>query len=187
VSGNFKTEQDGWQPEFPGQRPPWAEGNEYRVGAGHELSLRHGAFSDRMIAPRATKFVDAVLQIAAADGSPVAYLADPTYRPALVAWGRSEAQQDLLEEFLAELGPIDSEGKIRPAAELLDRVARRAERMRARLGLDPLARATLAKDLAMAQSTHELDRLKALGASILAARDAGESTAGDGEEVGDDD
>jgi hypothetical protein len=59
--------------------------------------------------------------------------------------------------------------------------------MRARLGLDPLARATLAKDLAMAQSTHELDRLKALGASILAARDAGESTAGDGEEVGDDD
>ena len=153
---------------------------------GNTLRLSHGVFSDRMVAPRATKFVDAVLQIAAADGSPIAYLRDPTYRPALVAWGRSEAQQDLLEQFLDELGPIDNEGKIRPAAELLERVARRAERMRSRLGLDPLSRATLAKDLAVAQSTHDLDRLKALGASILAAHEAGETTADDGQEVEDD-
>jgi hypothetical protein len=178
-----------WTPAFPGQRPPFQPGNDLgrKFEPGNELTLKHGAYSPRQVEPRAAEYVAAVLEIAEADGSPVAYLADPSYGPALRAWGRSEAAQDLVEEFLAELGPIDEDGKVRPAAELLERVARRAERMRARLGLDPLARATLARDLAAAQTTHELDRLKALGASILAAHDAGEATAGDGEEVGDDD
>lgn len=159
-------ETTSWVPQFAGQRPPFPKNNE--LAATH-----HGAYSPRRVEPRAAEYADAALEIAEVDGSPVAYLADPSYGPALRAWGRSEAAQDLVEEFLAELGPIDDEGKIRPAAELLERVARRAERMRSRLGLDPLSRATLAKDLAVAQTTHELDRLKEIGRSLLAAHDAG--------------
>jgi hypothetical protein len=30
MTGNRRAEADGWRPEFEGQRPPWAEGNEYR-------------------------------------------------------------------------------------------------------------------------------------------------------------
>jgi hypothetical protein len=156
---------------------------------GHELSTRHGAFSDRRVAPRAAELIGAVLQIAAAEGSTVPYLADATYQPALTAWARAEAQQDLLEQYLDNLGgPIDERGKVRPAADLLERVARRAERMRTRLGLDPLARGSLARDLAMAQSSHELDRLKVLGQALLdATHDAEETTAGEGGEVDHDD
>jgi hypothetical protein len=156
--------------------PPFEKGN--------EVGLRHGAFSPRKIEPRAAEYVDAVLEVATVDGSTVSYLADPTYQPALIAWSRAEAQQDLLEEFLAEGGPIDEDGKVRPAADLLERVARRAERMRSRLGLDPLSRASLAKDLAVAKSSHDLDRLKALGQALLdVAHDGEESKAGDGGEV----
>jgi hypothetical protein len=164
-------EQQEWTPAFPGQRPPFAEGNEYRVAEGNMLALRHGAYSPRKIDPLAQELVDTILQAAAVDGSPVAYLLDPTYQAALLSWGRAEAAQDLLEEHLAEFGPIDSDGKVRPAADLLEPVARRAERIRARLGLDPLSRAALAKDLAVAQSTADLDRLKNLGAALLAAHD----------------
>jgi hypothetical protein len=165
-----------WTPAFPSQRPPFPK--------NHELSMRHGAWSPRRVNPLASEMVEVVLQMAAADGSTVAYLADPTYQPALIAWGRAEAQQDLIEQYLEERGPIDEDGGVRPAADLLERVARRAERMRSRLGLDPMSRATLARDLAMAQSGHELDRLKVLGQALLdAAHDAEETTAGDGAEV----
>ena len=145
------------------------------------MAERHGAYSPRKVDPLAQELIDAMLQVASVDGSPVAYLADPTYRPALIAWGRAEAQQDLIEAHLAELGPIDPDGKVRSAADLLERVARRAERMRARLGLDPLSRASLAKDLAVAMSGHDLDRLKALGQALLDAadRDAARASAGD--------
>jgi len=128
---NFLGPEDGWVPAFEGERPPFAPDNELGFKPGNELGVRHGAFPPRKVDPRASELVDAVLQVALADASPVAYLADPTYRPALIAWGRAEAAQDLLEEFLAELGPIEEDGKVRPAAELLERVARRAERMRA--------------------------------------------------------
>jgi hypothetical protein len=168
---------DGWA-TWDRRHPPFEP--------GHELSLRHGAFSDRKVEPRAAEFVEAVLRLAEADGSPVGYLADPTYRPALTAWARSEAQQDLLEEFLSELGPIAPDGKVRPAAELLERVARRAERMRARLGLDPLSRASLAKDLAVARSGHDLDRLKALGQALLDAADGDTAEASAHDDHGDD-
>jgi hypothetical protein len=91
----------------------------------------------------------------------------------------------LLEEFLAELGPVDEDGKVRPAADLLERVARRAERMRARLGLDPLSRASLAKDLAVARSGHDLERLKALGQALLDAADGDTAEACAGDHYGD--
>jgi hypothetical protein len=136
---------------------------------GHTLSLRHGAFSPRKVEPRAAEYVDAVLEIASADGSTVSYLADLTYQPALVAWSRAEAQQDMIEEYIAEVGgPIDEDGKVRPAADLLERVARRAERMRTRLGLDPLSRASLARDLAVAQAPRTIEDLKRAGRELLA-------------------
>jgi hypothetical protein len=189
VTGNFLSEEDGWTPEFEGQRPPFAEGHEYRFAEGNQLSVRHGAFSARKIDPVANELADELLDEAHAPGSSVSYLTDPTYRPAIRAWAVAESRQELLENHLADVGgPIDAEGKVRPAAELLERVARGAERMRARLGLDPMSRATLARDLAMARSSHELDRLKVLGQALLDAThdDAEETTAGDGKE-GDDD
>jgi hypothetical protein len=148
------------------------------------LSTRHGAYSPRKVVPAAEGFVAAVLRLAAVPGSPVAYLSDPTYVPAVEAWGRSEAQQDLLEAYLDRVGgPIDSDGRVRPAAELLERVARRAERLRARLGLDPMARASLSRDLAVARSSHDLDRLKTLGQMLLDASGGGGDTTVDEEKV----
>jgi hypothetical protein len=137
----------------------------------HELSTRHGAFSSRKVEPRAAEYVDAVLEIASTDGSTVPYLADATYRPALIAWARAEAQQDLLEEFLSERGPIDEDGKVRPAADLLERVARRAANLRARVGLDPMSRAALARDLAVAQVPRTIEDLKRAGRELLAELD----------------
>jgi hypothetical protein len=116
--------------------------------------------------------VNLTLEQAAAAGSPISYLQDPTYRPAVTAWAQAEIQEALLHEYLADVGgPLDGKGRPLPAAEYLERVARRAERLRARLGLDPLARASLAKDLAVAQTPRTIEDLKRAGRELLAELD----------------
>lgn len=134
------SEQD-WTPAFPGQRPPFQ--------SGHELSTRHGAYSPRKVDPLATEMVALV------DGDPAVSWLTAADRPALWAWARAEAQVQLLTEYLEVAGQTAGDGigdldadAVRSAYLLLHRAEARAQSGRARLGLDPLSRARLGRDVA---------------------------------------
>jgi hypothetical protein len=115
---------------------------------GHELSLKHGAWSPRKVEPLASENVDGVLALAE-EHQELAYLAQPQYAHALWSWGQAEARVQLLTEYLLDVGgDLDAEGNVRPASELLLRCQKRADAMRQRLGLDPLSRARLGRDVA---------------------------------------
>ncbi|MDH6283288.1 hypothetical protein [Prescottella agglutinans] len=118
------------------QRPPFEK--------GHTLSMRHGAHSERKIAPIAAQWVDTAL-------AQCAYLNDPSYMPALTAWARFEAKVDLLHDWLDEHGLIDDGGQATAAAKLLPVYEGRAASLRATLGMDPVARAKLQRDAAATQ------------------------------------
>lgn len=90
-----------------------------------------------------------------ADTAGTGHLQRPEYRPALWAWGRAEAQVQLLTEYLAKRGEEAGDGvgdledeSTRAAYLLLHRAEARAITLRARLGLDPLSRARLGRDVA---------------------------------------
>lgn len=129
-----------WSPAFPTQRPPFAP--------GHELSLKHGAYSPRTVDPRAAELVDGVL----ADPE-LGYLAQPRFRAAVWSWARAEARVQLLEGWLVEHDSIgvDAEGEVLPVLAALRGWSMTASKMLARLGLDPAAAAALGRDVAAAQ------------------------------------
>lgn len=125
--------------EFEGQRPPFEKNN--------TLSLKHGAHSERTLAPIAAAWVKTALE-------QCAYLRDPSYEPALLAWARFEAKVDLLHNWIDEQGIhglIDIYGQATPAAKLLPVYEGRAASLRAPLGMDPLSRARLQRDAAATQ------------------------------------
>jgi hypothetical protein len=139
------TDVQQWQPAFKRQRPPFPP--------GHELSTHHGAYSPRKVEPLARELVDAVLADPAA-----AHAHAPAYRYALWAWARAEAQVQLLTEYVIKRGEEAGNGvgdleqdRVRSAYLLLHRAEARATTQRTRLGLDPLSRARLGKDVAAGQ------------------------------------
>jgi hypothetical protein len=163
-----------WTPAFEGQRPPFQP--------GHELSLRHGAWSARHVQPVATGILQSVLDDPACE-----YLKAPRFAAELEAWATAEARVRLLETYIAKLAGDSGDGvgdladeATRAAWGLLNRFEARAQSGRDRLGLSPAAASKIGRDLSLAQTTQDLDRLKALGASILAARDASEAVDGVG-------
>lgn len=118
---------------------------------GNELAVQHGAYSPRKVDPLAEHLVDLVL----ADPD-VPYLRASAYRPALWAWARAEAQCQLLTEYLAKAAEATEDGigelgdgRVHSAYLLLHRAETRATTGRTRLGLDPLSRAKLGKDVAI--------------------------------------
>lgn len=146
----------GWpRPGSPHYRPPRGAGHGGQANGagaggpassfdpGHELSLRHGAYSPRKVDPLARELVE---QVAAQ----VPYLAaDPSYAPAVWAWARAEAQVQLLDEYLQEMGSIDGDVP-RPLLETFRHFMRLAADARSRLGLDPMSRAKLGRDVTSA-------------------------------------
>ena len=130
----------------PAGKPPWL------TRPGNALQLRHGAYSPRHVDPLAAELVELVLADPATE-----YLAAAHWRPALWAWARAEAQTQLLTEYLARAGEEFGDGvgdlaseRVRSAYLLLHRAEARADRSRARLGLDPLSAARLGRDKAAA-------------------------------------
>jgi hypothetical protein len=115
---------------------PWAPGN--------VVALTHGAESERMVAPVAARLVEQ----ATADAP---YLTEPKYTATLEAWSRAEARVVLLEEWLSQEGLLTDEGDVRRAAEFQLRCERHAAMLREQLGLTPLARARLGRDVSSAQ------------------------------------
>lgn len=102
---------------------------------------RHGAYSPRKVDPLAVEILEAVRRH-------VTWW-HPADEPSIWAWVRLEARVQLLTEYLAERGgDVDDQGSVRPAADLLTKLEVRAESMRSRLGLDPLSRARLGRDVA---------------------------------------
>ncbi len=121
----------------PWSRPPFEP--------GHTLSTRHGAYSSRVVEPVAARLV-AELEASAPEWI------ETVDRAAVDAWARAESQVEVVDRWLTEHGgPVDDKGKVRPAADLLVRLERRAADARTRLGLDPLARARLGRDTASAR------------------------------------
>jgi hypothetical protein len=101
----------------------------------------HGAFMQRRVDPVAQALVEQVVEL-------VPYLADPSYAAAIWAWARAEARVQVLASWLDENGPLDEGGDPRPALAALLQFERLAANHRTRLGLDPLSRAQLGRDVA---------------------------------------
>lgn len=151
----------GWSPGNDRQHAPFPPGN--------EVATRHGIYSPRKVDPLATSLVEALLE-----DEDVSYLRAASYRTSLWAWGRAEATVQLLVEYVEQAGGLGEalvdrgeetseethngghsrrvSSSVRTASVLtaLDRAERHAQTCRARLGLDPLSRARLGRDVASA-------------------------------------
>ena len=134
---------------------------------GNELAMVHGASSERRIAPLADQIAAALL----ADPDTPPYLLEPSYAAVVRAWSRAEAVVSLLWDWLAEqdIGTAladttttdEDERRSRSKSRRhttsrhvesvltqLHRHETRAMNLRSRLGIDPLSRARLGKDIA---------------------------------------
>jgi hypothetical protein len=109
-----------------------------------------------VIDPIAAQLVEAIT----ADET-VPYLQTPVYQAAVWAWARAEARVMTLTEWLANQRPaeVNEDGSIPAALTALERWEKIAANARSRLGLDPLSRARLGKDLA---TTKQADAAAAL-------------------------
>lgn len=111
---------------------------------GNEVAVRHGAYSPRRVDPLAQQILTAV------EGTVTWWT--PADRAQVWRWARLEARCQLLVEHLDELGgDLDADGNERPAAALLTRLEQQASNLASKLGLDPLSRARLGRDVAAAQ------------------------------------
>lgn len=135
---------------------------------GHELTIRHGAWSARRVDPLAAELVQTAV-------SSVSWLDDPTYRPAVTAWARAEARCQLLAEYLDEHGLLDpATGEPRPALVAAERMERLAVQQRQRLGLDPASRSQLEATLTTArQGQAALEEAIRRGQEAMERRAAG--------------
>lgn len=150
-----------WVPAFDRQKPPFEPGN--------DLAVTHGAYSPRKVNPLARELVDLVLAQAAQPNAATSYLLDPTYRPVLVEWGEAGARVQLLREALTER--YDGTGITKKGEELgvsraYERAVARFAALSKQLGLDPLSRARLGRDVAAGQH----DMAQAMAKKAAAAR-----------------
>lgn len=147
VRGSGRQPGGSWQPEFPGQREPFTEGN--------TAAEVHGARSERKIGPRAAELAAALL----ADPATPQHLRRPEFGPAVQAWARAEAVASLLFDWLADLDitvmTTPRKAATKAPVDLWRSADAHAATLRARLGLDPLAAARIAKDLGLAHQAAE--------------------------------
>jgi uncharacterized membrane protein YqiK len=88
------------------------------------------------------------------------------------AWGRAEARCLLFADWHAEVGYLDEDGNVRSGGHVAT-AENQAARLRERLGLDPLADATLRKAQAEAVAlVADLDAIRAKGQAVLERRRA---------------
>lgn len=136
----------------PWQRAPFEPGN--------TLTLKHGAHSARVYEPIARDLVAAVL----AERQDLV-----PFRLAVEAWADAEARAGLLREHLADVTMFDDDREPRHGAlKWLLGFEKRADAMRRRLGLDPIAAAELARQRVEAErSAVDLDGLRERGAQFV--------------------
>jgi hypothetical protein len=137
--------------------------------AGNRAAEKHGAYSERRITPLAEQASSELVEAAP-------WLNAPAFASAVLAWSRVEAQVALVGAWLAETGPLDSDGKPRSAAEFLVRLERLAADLRGRLGLDPASRARIERDLAAGVRDLDLTSQLAEGRRLREAHEPRERT-----------
>lgn len=103
---------------------------------GNVVALKAGDGSPRIVAPLAAAKHDQLVAVAP-------WTAGDAFAATRQAWAWVEAQCDLLRRWLDEHGLLDDDGVPRPASVRLDKLERRAQSLRAELGLSPLALARL--------------------------------------------
>jgi hypothetical protein len=156
---------------------------------GNQVSLMSGAHSPARVGELAEQIATALLE---APSTPE-YVKDPSYAAAVMAYARSQAVAELLWRWLEAQKPEvlmadvtvtneteTPEGKglrrktitrrVESVLSQLHRAETRAGTLRARLGLDPLSRARLGKDITAAKA--DLAQLMAQIAKADQARDA---------------
>lgn len=157
---------EGWVPAFPGQNPPFQP--------GHEINLVYGTSNPRHN-KRVGARAELILERESALPSWPPYLNDPSWASALRSWARAEAVCELLTEYMADMDIEDANSDVitteekgqttanthgtvfntrhsktkRTSAplEMLRKFETIASNHRNRLGLDPLGRARLGKDI----------------------------------------
>ncbi len=142
------------EPTYSGGQPePRHDRQHPDFTSGNLLGLRHGAFSDRLVRPRALEIAHGL----ADDGALPAYLAEPRYRPAVMAYAMTLARLERVESYLEGLAAegvppeLEADGTVKAATGLVMALERAADRHRDRLGLSPLAAARLGRDVAASQ------------------------------------
>jgi hypothetical protein len=155
-TGNPNGKLDAPAREVAAARPPERGYSWPPFQPGHKLSMRHGAFSARVVDALAEQITAWALSLAAEPGSPIAHLGGEHFLPSILAWARDEARVLRLEDDVAEHGMFDGEGQERAVARMLERWSLRAESKRQRLGLDPLSLARLRRDLVEASTARAL-------------------------------
>lgn len=160
---------------------------------GNQVAHRSGAHSPTKVGPLAVE----IEQRARASAGWPPYLDGPEYAVAVTAWARAEAVAELLWRHLAEqdvaaaLAEVEVEDveetsgkgrsrrrstarRTKAALDWFQRAERSAALHRQRLGLDPLSRARLGKDVATSAVQAGMAQLHADGAELVArARAAG--------------
>lgn len=136
--------------------------------AGHTVSLKHGAWSERTVSPIAADLEQGLHATAP-------WTTGAAFAPTRSAWCWAEAQCVVLRRYLDEVGILDPDThEPRPASALLDRLENRAAKLRTELGLTPLALTKLLAGLSSvnpAAAQGGLDALVAAGAQIRARAD----------------
>ncbi len=151
---------------------------------GHELSMKSGAYSARKVDPIAVELSVGIVELRPD-------LAAPEFMFAVHAWARAEARCILLADWLVDRVMVADDGEPLPMLISVARFEKQAADLRARLGLDPRAKAELDRQRVEAtRSAVDLDAVRAAGRTAIDARaseqgaqDAGEleQTVGDGE------
>lgn len=142
------------------------------VTPGNTVGLRHGANSERVLAP-------VIEELARQAVEAVSWLARPEFQPAVRSWARAEARCQVVADYLDREGVLDAEGNPRPAVNAADRFESQAAKARARLGLDPVSLAQLEATMTSAKlGQASLEEALERGASALAARRASTASAG---------
>lgn len=129
---NSKSDPTEWVPAFEGQRPPFQPGHTLGAKPGNELHFKHGAESERHIAPIAAQIVKDLR--AQCD-----WLQAPRFASLLQAYGRAAAKSTLFDAWLQSL--TIEEAATRggtPPIEVSRELATRVSNLGAKLGLVPV-------------------------------------------------
>lgn len=130
----------GWAcVDHPAHRPAGG-GKPAPALPGNLMALKHAANVARLVDPMVRELVDEAITTAP-------YLDDASYRAAVESWATAESKARLLDAYLATVGVVDEDGKPRPALGELRLWEARASAERDRLGLTPLSRARLGRDI----------------------------------------
>lgn len=136
---------------------------------GHELSLRHGAYSERAIAERAELVHGELLEHAP-------YLAEMRFAPAVARYLHAASREALLDEHIRQVCDEQGAGAV-PARvwEQVTAAARLAAKLGSDLGLDPIGHAkirALSGAAGAAESSASLADLAAEGKRVRLAAEA---------------